>query len=217
MATVQTAIDLARNVYLNDSGAAVYTNTRMLEWMKVAYSDLRNALQIVNDQVYREITAVSYTANAATLTVSGLDKPVYLEERPSTSTSVTDYRRVDERMWELGEEATENLRYWSWREGVISVLPATTDRTVRVYYDKTLTDFSAVGDTVPSDGWVPYLAAKASEYASFALGNPSRGSFCNAKAQEILDDLQRLSVKKLQSLPVKRRPYRGRRPFVINT
>lgn len=217
MATVQTAIDLARNVYLNDAGAAIYTNTRMLEWMKLAYMDLKNALQIVNDQVFREITAVAYTANSATLTVSGLDKPVYLEERPSTSTSATDYRRIDERMWELGEEASENLRYWSWREGTINVLPATTDRTVRAYYDKTITDFSAVGDTIPSDRWVPYLAAKASEYAAMALGNPTRSNFCAAKAEMALDDIERLSVKKLQSLPVKRRPYRGRRPFVINT
>lgn len=218
MSTFQDVADHARNVYLNDASSSIYTDARMLYWLKAAQAELLDHLGIVNDQIFREITAVAYTANAATLTVSGLERPVYLEERPSTSTSITDYRRVDERMWELGEESTENLRFWSWREGIITVLPATTDRTVRVYYDKTIALPTLIGNSITSEAWFDYLAAQASYLASmFGGNNPSRAAQCKQEAEGHLDQIQRLSVKKLQSIPVKRRPYRGRRPFVINT
>lgn len=218
MSTFQDVANHARNVYLNDASSGIYTDARMLYWLKAAQAELIDHLGIVNDQIFREITAVSYTANAATLTVSGLGRPVYLEERPATSTSVTDYRRIDERMWELGEESTENLRYWSWREEAISVLPATTNRTVRAYYDKTITLPAAMGDSITSESWFDYLAAQASYLASaFGGNNPTRAAMCKQEAEGHLDQIQRLSVKKMQSTPVKRRPYRGRRPFVINT
>lgn len=218
MSTFQDVATHARNTYLNDSSSAIYTDARMLYWLKAAQAELLDHLGIVNDQVFREITAVAYTANASTLTVSGLERPVYLEERPATSTSVTDYMRVDERMWELGEELSENLRFWSWREGIITVLPATTNRTVRVYHDKTIALPTAIGDSITSESWFDYLAAQASYLASYFGGNnPSRALQCKQEAEGHLDQIQRLSVKKLQSLPVKRRPYRGRRPYVINT
>lgn len=218
MSTFQDVADHARNVYLNDASATIYNNTRMFFWLKAAQAELLDHLGIVNDQIFREITAVNYIANAATLAVSGLDKPVFLEERPSTSTSTTDYRPVEERMWELGDLISENLKYWAWREGGIAVLPASTDRTVRVYYDKIISLPAAIGDPITSESWFDYLAAQASYLASmFGGNNPSRAAQCKLEAEGHLDQIQRLSVKKLQSLPVKRRPYRGRRPYVTNS
>ena len=220
MATFQNAVDTAKKVYLNDESSRVYTDARMFEVAKEAFRNLKSELGLADDQVFREIQAITYTAGGTTLTFTSLIKPVFLEERDANSTNVSDYKPIMEQMWELGRDrdATADLRYWAWREQSIQVLPATTNRTVRGYFDKSLADPAAIGDPISITFAEEYLAPRIAALASAFIGNnPERASACDTLAKQALDRILGRSAKSQQSLVVKRKPYRGRRPIFIHS
>lgn len=220
MATFQEAVDTARAVYLNDENARVYTDARMFKVAKEAYRNLKSELGLQDDQVFREIEAVAYTANVGLLTFTALVKPVFIEERDANSNNVADYKPIMEQMWELGrdKDLSTDLRYWSWRENTVKVLPATTNRTVRGYFDKSLADPAAIGDTISITFGEEYLAPRIGSLASAFIGNnPERASACDTLAKQALERILGRSAKSQQSLVVKRKPYRGRRPIFIHS
>lgn len=220
MATFNDVVDTARKVYLNDENARVYTNTRMFEIAKEAFRNLKSELGLQDDQVFREIQAVTYNASDLVLTFTSLVKPVFLEERDFNSSNVADYQPIMEQMWELGrdKDITENLRYWAWRENEVKVLPASTKRTVRGYFDKSLADPAVIGDTISITFGEEYLAPRVASLASAFIGNnPERATACDTLAKQALERILGRSAKSQQSLVVKRKPYRGRRPVFIHS
>lgn len=219
MALVASAVLTETLGLLNDLGGAIYVDTAMWPLMNKAYRELQNKLTAYGIGTTKEVNSIPITITAGdTSMVDGgtlpadLIVPKEIKERRAGSTDF--YSDMDDRDWEpLNLPTKTYLGYWVWREDQIKFPAATEDREIIIRYIK---GFSAIttGNSpifiINSQQW---LAQKTASIAAMFIGsNPTRSNALALGLEEIWDDLITTAVKKKQTLPVRRRRTRYRRP-----
>lgn len=213
--TVQNVINECRAL-LNDSGGVLFTDTLMIPLIDKAYRELQKAYADNGIQVIDEISAsVSVSAN-----VTFVDPqlafpseefllPIFIQERPSGSTSEDDWVDMDERAWEPSESRQTTLDVWTWREQQIKLRGATVAREIKVRYLKALVALSAVGDILGIEGSQEFLASRASAIAAAVIGeNMTRAEMLQEDATAAKEVLLSINAKKRQNIPIRRKRYR---------
>ena len=197
---------------LNDSAAQTYTTAVLAPFGKIAMRDLQQHFLRNNiPLIHKTDTVQTVTALAVTYpNPVDIVEPINLYERAVGSTD--NFVLMLRTNWEPEVQQTDTLRYWQWKGGVITLLGSTASRSVKLEYNRTLTDvdWTVLGTGFPP-GLDPYLAARIAELASAYIGNnPSRAASLGEKADEALELILAIDIKNLQSMPVSRIPYRGR-------
>lgn len=197
----------------NDPSQTVYTNDKLLPFAKMVNADFllnlaSNGMPLIEEEVASAVVsagAVVYPSQPADLII-----PIELSERAYGSTGL--YVPMVKRAWDPEEAKSTILRYWSWREGIIKFLGATTNRQVKLRYQKTVNAIESVSSAIPADQAEQFFVFKIAEYASRFLGeNPSRADALFGQAEMALNQFLNTEVRKTQNIPVRRPAYNWRR------
>ncbi len=116
-------------------------------------------------------------------------------------------------------ERQANLRYWAWINETVQFLGALEDRTVHLYYIKSLSTPMTLGDPLGIYLSEAFLGPRTAALALNSIRDFSSASAKDKIAEQALDRLVRTAGKGQQSLPVRRRPFsysmRNRRRLVL--
>lgn len=217
----EDALNLARAL-LNDTAAAVFTDTLLMPLLNSAYRGLQrelseNGVSVLTEQQDIELDVDSSTGvtNTEISDVSSPQLPTdclaphMLWERATANT--TDVFVPMEKFMSGGDmlnlQPSSYLRLWEWREDKINLIGATQSITVRVRYEKTLPLLTLGTDPVQIRSATDPLA-----FATAALGARSRGQRALAAdlvgaAQMATESLIERYVRPEQVKGRRRRPY----------
>jgi len=217
MSIVSDVLDESR-LLLNDIGATRYTNTILLPVFKKAYLELQRRLIRAGVPIAKEISAtILVTANSTTIPPGGgagqMPLDILLPYRMQEATPAADltgtWIDMQELSWEVDAFKGVTLDVWNWREEEIKLRGASVNRSVRIFYYKSLAAITAVGNTVAIAFSEQYLAATVAAIAAFVIAqNPSRAEALQTSAENDLEELLAYHTKKQQGLRVRRRGFR---------
>lgn len=206
----------------NDPLQKVYKNARIYPYLKIAYEDLRQELELNNVAVTNFTSKVLYIA-AQVRDIGGEDGPAFPEDliEPLTlwersAGTTDDFLMMDKRQFlPKTEVETAFLRVWSWQQQIIKLLGANNNIDVKIDY---------VGDPLPKlltenpetlqlrvTNTVNFLKYRTGALLSEYVGeNPTRAESLNANSGRALDTLLGISAKSEQAIYTRRRSFRSR-------
>lgn len=213
----EDALNLARAL-LNDSSAAVFTDTLLMPLLNSAYRGLQRELAESGVSVLAEQQDVELDVDPSTgITPTELSDasspqlptdclaPHMLWERATANT--TDVFVPMEKFMSGGSmlnlQPSTYLRLWEWREDKINLIGATQSITVRLRYEKLLPLLTLGTDPVQIRSATDPLA-----FATAALAARSRGA--RALAADLLGTAQ-MATEKLIERYVRPEQVKGRR------
>ena len=213
----EDALTLARAL-LNDSAAAVFTDTLLMPFLNSAYRGLQRELAENGVSVLAEQQDIALSVDPTTgVTPTELSDtsspqlptdclaPHMLWERATANTS--DVFIPMEKFMSGGSmlnlQPSTYLRLWEWREDKINLIGATQSITVRVRYEKVLPQLTLGADPVQIRSATDPLA-----FATAALAARSRGA--RALAQDLLGTAQ-MAIENLIERYVRPEQTKGRR------
>lgn len=206
---VSNLLETARKAYLNDPAANKYTNSVLLEHLKTAYNELETALE-ANDIGTKNAIAPLKVISIGIKEYNPLPIdymwPVRLEERLSGSTDL--YQSMEKRTWEPQTAQTDSLLYWVDRLDKILFVGATTARDVILYYQRMFPALNSATDRVLGKAEMFLYAKTAALAFIFIDQNLTLAEQADNIAQKNLNDVINIQVKKRQSQPTRRRPFR---------
>lgn len=222
--TAADALDSAR-VYLNDVGKQIWTDVVLLPYLKEAYRDLLLELELQQIPILRsKSTATTVNIGDTTVTLpSDFVLPIKLTEKSfGSSDAPTPMVECD---FEPAVDATDTLRYWAFRNGVIDLVGSTTKRSVYLYYESGPTIPTAAGSSLGITNAEIFLGPQTAGYAAGSVGNRSLAvELLFIKSTQLgiaggkLESIIRANVKNQQNLPARRIPYHrgGRRGRILS-
>jgi hypothetical protein len=99
------------------------------------------------------------------------------------------------------------LVYWTWRIDRIFFLPSTTNREVKLFYQKSFPALNTA-DAMLFGKAEQYLAAKVAALAHMFLAqNTTLAKVANEIAEKELAEIVNMQVKLMQTVPVRRKGY----------
>jgi hypothetical protein len=213
----EDALNLARAL-LNDSAAAVFTDTLLMPLLNSAYRGLQrelaeNGVSVLTEQQDIEmdpdpttgITSTELSDVSSPQLPTDCLAPHMLWERATANT--TDVFIPMEKFTSGGSmlnlQPSSYLRLWEWREDKINLIGATQSITVRVRYEKILPELTLGTDPVMIRSATDPLA-----FATAALAARSRGA--RALAQDFLGTAQ-MAIENLIDRYVRPEQVKGRR------
>lgn len=222
MALTSVALDSAR-AYLNDTGKRIWTDVKLLPYLKEAHRDLQLQVWLHGIPVLNEKAAAStITAGDTTLTLpSDFVEPIRLKEG-AVGDTVDNFVDMIEKSFEPDDVQTTELRYWAYREEQVQLIGATADRDVILYYYKGLTLPTSAASQLGLTFGEMFIGPQTAGYAAGATGNTTLASellFVSETQLGIagskLDAIIRANTKGMQTIPTRRKPYRSSRRFIF--
>lgn len=203
-------MDEAASVYLNDSTKSRWTYAILLPYLRSAVGELQSELESNDLPPLHEIAAIIPVALIDTELTLPADFvfPIYLEEKGAGETR---FRKMDELDWEQDAEKASELKYYVFREGKIQFLGATSIRSVRLRYLRSLSAVTSQNSVIEVPNAKQFLSARTASLASnFGGSATSRASMADGRANYFLRLVISSLTKRLQDRPVRRRGYRWR-------
>lgn len=204
-------------IFLNDTGAVLYTNTVLVPYVAKANEILETLLVSYGISVQRvKTSAITVTASPTTesnLTLpSDFLLPIDIYERPVNGT-LPDYTQVIEKDWEPNIVPVNVLNYYAFRNNKIYFPPCTVDREVQLRYERQLAVIS--GENSPEDFVLSknYLSAKTAELAARYIGmNGTHADDIQVREVATAEYmLMQIYVQNGQALPKRRKRFQTRR------
>ncbi len=203
----EEVLDEARNVYLNDPNADVYDNATLLSYLSVAYDELQRELEDNQTQhLIEESLPVTVTAGSTSLTLpSDFISPIRLIDR-DTEQEIGQVASI------YGIDSQDIIAAWEYRENAINLVAPTTNRSVQLYYYKSLTPITSISTAIPILNSKTFLSARTAALAARFLGrNQAVALECDVIAGAARTKLVGVAVKQNQGFPTSRKPYNYRR------
>jgi hypothetical protein len=217
----EDALNLARAL-LNDTAAAVFTDTLLMPLLNSAYRGLQrelseNGVSVLTEQQDIELDVNSSTGvtNTEISDVSSPQLPTdclaphMLWERATANT--TDVFVPMEKFMSGGDmlnlQPSSYLRLWEWREDKINFIGATQSITVRVRYEKTLPLLALGTDPVQIRSATDPLAFATAALAARSRGQRALAADLVGAAQMATENLIERYVRPEQVKGRRRRPY----------
>lgn len=204
---------------LNDVAGQIYTTDSMLPLLRLANNDL--SLQFEdNDIPITSVTSAALQIEAGMTDVGGSTGPalpadlveIYnIYER--TAGTANDYMRMGRRQFlPLSELLTPYLQVWSFQNQVIQLLGANSDVEIKIeYLAANMGSIVNENSQIRAFNVASFLQYRLAGHCAMYIGeNPERARILYGEAAEKLDLILNISIKKGQSMPVRRRPFRSR-------
>lgn len=198
-------------VYLNDPSQITWNTTVLLPVLKLALRDLE--LILINNQVSPvvEVSATGTVTAGAKLwgtQPTNIFTPQVMFER-AVGEDDSQWVRMTEKTVLPNDVPDTELTYWSYREGVINFIGATTTREVKLDYLRKLSDITDASSTVEPATAQAVLEAMTAEFAARIIGeNPTRAdSIRDNYSMPFKADFINILVKEAQNRPVRRKGY----------
>lgn len=207
---------------LNDVSKSLFTYTVQMPYLKIANDELEAELLQYNATIEDMMTNINVAANALTLTLpADFFMPIKLRERDQTSTNDDDFFDMYEKDLEPLLSKTASLNYWSFRNNAINFIGATTNRTVKLAYKRTLVVISNVNGTEVEEVTKAknFLAFRTAALCAEFIGGRNgkdRALSLNGQAIVAITSLTNIFVKNSQGRRARRKPFRVRMgPYII--
>lgn len=199
---------------LNDVSKAIFTYTAQLPYLKLAYRDMDQeftANEIETNLISEAVISVPAGSSALPLP-SSFFLPISLMEK-GTGEANDKYVVMEEKrnINDMNMLATSTLGIWDFRHDCINLVASTADRTVRLYYWRTLPVIVDENSFAEIKGGQSYLSFRtAALCAMFIGGNANRASALNSEAEIAINRLIGLMVKNSQGNRTRRKAFRIR-------
>ena len=205
---VQDILNDCRQVYLNDTAGARFTDDKMIPHLRVANGMLETALE-KNDVQCKNQIALPFVVAAGAVEYFPLPSdfiwPVKMEERLSGSDDL--YSPMVQRVWEPQTTVTNKLIYWVHRNDKIYFKGANADIEVLLYYQRAFYPINAVEDSVYSNAREYLSAMTAALIHEFVSQNETLAGRCKDIGEGHLEEIINIMTKKRQSTPIRRKGY----------
>lgn len=196
-------------VYLNDPNTTLWTDARLLPYLKEAYEYGRNeqaSKDLPNSYKTDTQTVVAGQTTLAT-PPSDLLLPIKLAERTPGTTD--PFVPMSEAVWDINATPVSVLQSWNWRNQQINFLGALEDREVITYY---LGDMNPTGIDVSSSNLLGnirvFLGAKvAALVLAFSQQDFTKAKVADGIAEEQLEKIISTQLKYRQSIVRRPRPF----------
>lgn len=213
--TAGEVMDLA-GALLNDPSVRIFTYTKQLPYLKMAYDELGQLLEENNVEAINALsTALTITTamtdiggNTGPALPSDLILPETLYERLSGSSSdYIEMKKVD--FLPTTVTLTNDLIWWAWQNQVINFSGALTNRQVKIeYLGNTLVAVSSQTSPIYLFNAKNFLAERTAALCADFIGEDTeRAQKLNGLAGSSLDRVININVKGEQATPVRRRPF----------
>jgi hypothetical protein len=186
-----------------------WSNDVLLPHFRKAFKELVKKYETTGAPILNEVSVLTtVTAGTTSLsTITDIRIPLTLWERASGSSDT--FTLMEETTWEPETDQSTELLYWSWREGAIVFLGATTNRQVKLKYIKTVEAPASYNSTLVFPEADVFLAARtAAIAAALSGGNLERAKALNDDAKEAMDELLNSQAQAQQGIPFRRKGYR---------
>lgn len=194
---------------LNDPGQSLYTDAKLLPYLKQAVDDLTD--EFIDNGVgsLKEVSAaLSITAGTVDMSStlpSDVIIPVRMQER-------TPGQGDDDWIGMVGPSALpvraqwSSLVHWNWRENQIYFVGATSAREVRLFYRRLFAAVTTAASAIEMPTALSFLAARTAQLAASLQGaNPVRARTLYAMSARALASLIRREVRNMG--PVRRKRF----------
>ncbi len=207
---------------LNDPELSVYSYVAQLPYLQMASQELEEYFEQNNIPVTNETSAV-IPVDAGVTEIGFADStPV-----PNLPDDLVEIRQLwysprDQDQWlsmtkreylphYLENQEINQLTYYTWKDQIVSILPANTDNDIKFDYIKpifpTIVDQNTILGLINGKTFLEYRTAALC--AEFIGENPTRASSLNNDAVLASDRATGIGTKGRQSIPVRRRPFRA--------
>lgn len=194
---------------LTDPTKVTFSYVVQLPYLLIAWDEIQEEL-VANGivDVDEATAAVSVTAGTKELTNPPIDLlfPLHLWERASGGAEA-DWVKMDEKVPDPADSQVETLDVWYWEENTIKFRGATTNREVRIKYQKELTTISSEATVIPVSNVKSFLAHRTAAIIAEVRGNKLRAQSLGAKADYFLAKATSTKVKDMQDAPARPKRY----------
>jgi hypothetical protein len=201
---------------VNDVNKVTYTYVKQLPYLRLAYQEIQDRMVLVASPNINTVSApISVVAGTASIDTIGatssrdlLLEPVTVLQRAVGANN--DAWEPVERMEWIGdlEEPGATIGGWSWREGLIKLIPATANREIKILYRQRLAVIANETTEVLFPAFNTFLSQKTAHYlADFVMKDKSRAATLYALSEKAFETALMTSTKALQHFAVKRRSY----------
>lgn len=203
---------------LNDQAGAVYTNSVLLPYLKIAYEEIKQSceeyqipLNLKTSEVIM-ITAGITDIGGSTGPSLPIDLVEVLEcwERPAGTTN--DFMLMKHMLFlPKTSVLTSYLEVWQYSEQYIHFLGANGDIDVKLDYVATgmpnVVDENTLVKVTNAVNFLKYKTAALA--AMFIDENETRASVLNDQSENAKDTLLNIKIKSQQNIQIRRRPFMG--------
>lgn len=208
--TVSEVMQIMRDSYLNDNLGNTYTNAVLFPKVKLAYMSLETELQKHNISCGQATAeGIIVTAGQKVIPTPGdFLFPIALFERRVGSND--RYDEMVEKRWPPDISVSTQLGYYDFLGDVIHTPGATTDKEIRMWYHKLFPAF------IDQTNYTDFILAKAEQYLAsrasalvhmFVSQNESLAGVCKQEAEDNLEQILQIYIKRTQATPVRRKGY----------
>lgn len=213
-----SAIQTLARAYLNDADVAagdVFLDAVLLPFVQSAYRDLQRRLAENGVSVLIFETDLDLATNVTVIDSgstpalpTGFIVPHSLREKPTSGSN--KFQAMAKHVNGMPDiDPVDFLRIWEWRQGGIQMIGANTLVTVKVRYEKQLTDLTQSGNdaTIQINGAEEALALRTALFAARSRGSRAGSSDL---MQEYLSEVVRMvrrNRKPEQRRSRRRKPY----------
>lgn len=208
MSILLDAIKITRAL-LNDDDGLTWADHLVIPKVAQAWGEMLARFQLNGVPVVKEVTSNPILITAGTVTVvvpADMQYPIKLDEYGVNETK--DYAIPMTQQDFIPNLQQENtLRYWCWTGQTLRLLGATVDRNVLLYYISSLVAPKRLNDTLTINQSELWLGPRVAALILASTGNAQQMNIANALAEDNFSTILRANVKRMQNLPVRRRPF----------
>ena len=199
---------------LGDQSGDFWVLANLLPFINTAYRSFDRAYRINSIPFARaRVVLTPFTAGTLKLdrTTSPLAcptdflEPIEIWEKnvgdPDTGYGLMD--RASDQLPDIAQGTSLNI--WDWFQGSIYFLGATTDRTLRLDYQRGVVDLVSGTDALVLDDALDPVAYLAASEAANSVGQKALGDSLLAKGTQMIDDLVTTEIKTMQRTSRRRR------------
>ncbi|MHB8734380.1 MAG: hypothetical protein ACYC6M_03660 [Terriglobales bacterium] len=213
-----TAIARAQAL-LDPTGQGLFPAARLLPYLNIAYSELRdegvNAREITVSEAVVVLPAFkAYTADLGSYVAPGgvleaLANPLLVRERPAGGRP-EDYTEVAPVALLAARSPAPRLQQYEWRGGNLYFVGATQDLDLEVRYEQILPAIKDVNDPLLAVGVANILGYWTAAKMAQAMREYQLAATYEARARHLLYLWASGQVKDAQAIVRRPRPFRGR-------
>ncbi len=203
---------------LNDVSKQTFSYTVQLPYVKLAFREMRELLELENVPVTSRVGTI-LTIPASTTEISYVTSPALPEdlveirmmyERIAGVDPWTPMQRMEALPYQLDGQEALNFLIWAWIDNKIKLLPCSQDNDLKLDYIAQLTDIVDENSTIGVINGRSFLEYRTGALlAQFVNENKERADDLNEDAVNAFDRTAGIEAKSKQAIFTRRRPFRA--------
>lgn len=202
--------------FLNDTVAAVFTDTVLLPALQIAIEDLRLECED-NNIPFTNVTSAAILVPAGVQSIGGDGGPalptdlveiVEMYERIAGTTN--DFIQMRRRNFiPKTEFQTTYLEIYTWQKQVVNFIGSTSDIEVKIdYVGNSLNQVVNANSEILIYNSISFLWFRTAALAANYIGeNKTRSDELNIESVRCIETMENIGIKNQQSMPIRRRPF----------